>query len=219
MGRVTKYNLVPLEELYEIGGRRWLLREASEDVAMQYRGMGLESYKFRDSKLSGIDRRIVEAEPWLVAMCLYELATPDRASTGGASVRVAKDDDETDFGFLRLLANGEPDRQFLASAFLVKSWPSRVVRSLFDRVKEISDLSEGEKDPDPELVSMCRKELTREYPAQVSPEYTNILQGINLALDWIKRHAKDREGAEKNGSGNGEDISPFAKRLESSSTS
>ena len=92
------------------------------------------------------------------------------------------------------------DGQFttLVTPDLVRSWPARVVKPLFEWIKDASDLGETEKDPDPELISLARKDLAREHHPDNGGNALTMM-GVNIALDWVKRQAREREESRKNG--------------------
>ncbi len=54
-----------------VGDKKYVLREASEHVAVQYRDMVLRAVKFTDGKMSSADG-LSAVEPKLVSMCLFD---------------------------------------------------------------------------------------------------------------------------------------------------
>ena len=96
-------------------GKRYLLREASEGAAARYRNAMLKATKLGpDGKPISLDG-MADAAPLLVSLCLFEVYEHQGVSK---------------------------DRPVLLST--VVSWPSRVVKPLFEKAKEISELDEDE---------------------------------------------------------------------------
>lgn len=109
-------------------GRNYILMEATADAAVRYRNAAARAGKWADGKVVGFEN-IADAEPLLVALCLAE--TNDR-------------------GEMRLKHDNTP---ITVAEGLIRKWPHRVLKRLFDRVKVLS--------PDlfPELT---REELVKE---------------------------------------------------------
>jgi hypothetical protein len=110
------FDLEPLEVQVTVGGKSYVLREASEDAACKWRNKIMSSTKLTDGKPSSIDG-IGDSEPLLVSLCLWE----QHSSTK----------DEV--------------KQLKVPLEVVRSWPSRVVKKLHKWVMENSDLEEKPK--------------------------------------------------------------------------
>lgn len=114
-------SLEPIRIKVSYRGKRYWLTEASEDAATKYRDRSIKAAKMYDGKVVGMEGG-AEVEPFLVSLCLYEADPKD--------------------GSLRLTSLGDPNPEFLVPMSVVKSWPSRVVKPLYNRVREASDLTE-----------------------------------------------------------------------------
>jgi len=108
----VEYDLKVQEVPVTIGGTKYLLREASEDAACQYRNAAMRGAKMTDGTvtLGGA----ADVEPLLVSLCLFEM------DASGAVIRNVP-------------------------LVTVKNWPARVVKPLFNKVKEMSSLDETPK--------------------------------------------------------------------------
>jgi hypothetical protein len=104
-------------------------------------------------------------------------------------------------------ANAEGQPGNLVSLIEIRSWPPRVVNSLFEKAKEIGDLNDvNPDDPDPELIGMCRKHF-RDTSLSKSPDY---LDGVDAALNWLRENTRNKVDAKaraKNSPGATADIS------------
>lgn len=112
-------DLAPIEIPVRIAGVAYILREASEAAACKWRNHQLKATRMADGKVTGMDG-MADAEPLLVSLCLCQ-TNPD--------------------GTLKLDPQRNPANVPLA---LVLSWPARIVKPLFEKAKEISDLTEKE---------------------------------------------------------------------------
>ncbi len=83
---------------------------------------------------------------------------------------------------------------------VVEGWPSRVVKVLHEKAKEISDLGEEENDPDPEIIDLCRKDLSAEHHPDKGGNPDTMI-GVNLTLDWMKKWLAERAKRKNSGSG------------------
>lgn len=109
-------DITPQERPVNIGGRRYLVREASEGVATRYRNAVMRAGKMADGVVVGIEG-LADAEPLLVSLCMFEVMT----------------------------GNGdgqEPYRPVLLKT--VRDWPARVVKPIFEWIKLVSALDEAE---------------------------------------------------------------------------
>ncbi len=96
------------------GGIKYILREASEDVAAAYRNASIAGAKLEDGKLVEMPGNIAGVQALLVSRCLFPITGEGEVSTKPVPQKV------------------------------VGGWPSRVVKPLFEKVKEISELDEEE---------------------------------------------------------------------------
>lgn len=100
-----------------IGGDRYLLVEANSETATVYRSLILKSASMKEGRVEGM-QGVAEAEPYLVSSCLFKIVVKDNVEVREA-VKLAT----------------------------VKKWPSRVVKPLFNKLMEISDLRESDGKP------------------------------------------------------------------------
>lgn len=115
-------DLLPIEMPVRHKGKQYILREADGEAAVLWRNANMAGSKMDvATKVVTLGGNTADVQPLLVSLCLYE--------ADGS-------------GKLRLNKEGDPDKRFLVSLKVVKSWPERVVKSLFEHAKEISDLNE-----------------------------------------------------------------------------
>lgn len=154
---------VPVKNLF---GHNYVLVEATEDAAIRFRNRAAQSAKVADGKVVGVEA-VADLQVLLLSMCLVELNADGSRKTrpDGTSWCVPQD--------------------------VIRRWPSRVVRPLFEKAKEISALGELES---PEAV---RKQIDR-------------LQDLLAEME---------EGPSKNGSGRANGTSTSASPQDSASTS
>lgn len=107
-------DLEPIEIPFNLLGQRYLLKEASEDAACRYRNKLMESSTMVDGKTTSI-KGMADAEPLLVAFCMFHVTI-----------------DNNGIRNLKQLTLEE-----------VRAFPSRVVKKLFAKIQEISDLKEA----------------------------------------------------------------------------
>lgn len=108
-------DITSVEVPVSIGGKKYVLREADGDAACKYRNALLRSTKLGpDGRPSSIDG-MADAEPLLVSLCLFEVY-----------------DDK-----------GQEKRRLVLPS-TIRSWPARVLKALFKKVRDISDLEERE---------------------------------------------------------------------------
>lgn len=121
-------DITPIEIPVQIAGQSYVLREASGDAVVRYENHRIRCTRFVDGKFAGIDGPINDGEPQLVADCLYRVSTsPDGK---------------------RVLSKVEEK--------VVRSWPARIQRFLFSKVKEISRIDQLE---DEETIEGMRRRL------------------------------------------------------------
>lgn len=106
------FDLAVTEIPVELGERKYVLREASEGAACQFRNAITKAAKMADGKVVGIEN-IGDVEPLLVSLCLFEVLPDGGTKNIGVPIQV------------------------------VRGWPARVVKQLFAKAKEISELDEA----------------------------------------------------------------------------
>ncbi len=76
-------DLTPVEIPFSLGGKNYVLREATGDAAVQYRNAVAASTQLADGKVSSI-KNMADTEPFLVSLCVWELLEDgkERAITG-----------------------------------------------------------------------------------------------------------------------------------------
>ena len=119
-GFIDLGDLQPARVKYRIGGKPYILCEATADAAIKYRNRCIAATKY-DSKTGarvGVEG-LADAEPFLLSMCLFH----------------AGDDGE-----LRLNTDGEPDVRYAVPVQAIRKFPNHVQRTLFDKCHEISGL-------------------------------------------------------------------------------
>jgi hypothetical protein len=118
----TELNFDDLEPKFErvsISRRTYVLREATGGAVVQWRNHQMSASKLNpDGKTVSVGP-IAESEPLLVSLCLFEIV-----QQGG----------------------NEVERQVPVQ--VVKGWPYRVQRALYERIMEMSDLKEKDSADD-----------------------------------------------------------------------
>lgn len=118
------YDLDPICVPKTLGGKKYILMEASEGAAAAFRNANIRGARFRNNKVVGVDG-VADSQAILVSKCL------------------ALVDHNT--GQVRRDPSGDPVTVDVA---VVRRWGARVVKPLFDEVKEISDLDEKPRTPE-----------------------------------------------------------------------
>jgi hypothetical protein len=107
-------DLTPIEVHIKLGKEQYVLREATGDAACRYRNAMLKCSRMSgDGRVTTVEG-LADVEPLLVSLCLFRVVTMNGSSTFQPA-------DET----------------------TIRSWPSRIVKQLFEKCKEISSLGEG----------------------------------------------------------------------------
>lgn len=109
-------SIAPIEIKVTIEGEKYILQEASGEVATKYTNARLGKIKFNDGKPNSF-QGLADIEPYLVSMCLFRL----------------------DFG-----ADGEEIKRTPVTVAKIQSWPSRIQTKLFEEAKRISELDKTE---------------------------------------------------------------------------
>jgi hypothetical protein len=123
----------PWEQLVGYAGTKYMLREATGEAARLYRTASLRGVELdRDEDANKTTTRRLEAitgvEPLLVSLCLF---SENPAKPGTFDVPVSES--------------------------TVGSFPSKVQKAWFDKIKDVSDLDEGK---DPASLKKQRERLT-----------------------------------------------------------
>jgi hypothetical protein len=116
-GRVYKYDfndLAPVAIYFKHGPKEYVLREASEDIIVKYQNIQIGAARMAEGKVVGISG-LADAEPALVAGCVFEVIY---ASDG--TVRSEKP----------------------MTIQEIRTWPHRIVKPLFNDIKEMNGLNE-----------------------------------------------------------------------------
>ena len=109
-------DLAPKEFHFKAAGKRFVLREPSGDAAVKYRNAVMKSTKFTaEGKPTGIDG-LADAEPLLVALCLFEKVADKNGNEMFSPVSVT----------------------------FVRAWPAWLQKKLFAKSQEMGDLLEKE---------------------------------------------------------------------------
>lgn len=110
-----EFDLLPQEVPVTLGKDKYILREAMGDAAVQYTNACIGSQRMDEEG----NKRIVgiaDAEPLLVSLCLFRLDTQGNVEKDRAG------------------------RDKHVELSLVRSWPAKVQRKLYETAKEISCL-------------------------------------------------------------------------------
>lgn len=113
-------DLRPQEFRFQVNGKKYILREASEGAATEYRSASLRGAEIIHNEDRG-DRTIrgmvgiADVEPLLVSRCVFEVL--------------------------------ESGQEKAVPKVLIDGWPAKVVKDLFERVKQSSDLEEKDDLP------------------------------------------------------------------------
>jgi hypothetical protein len=106
-------DLKPVEVSVTVGRVTYVLREASYAVKKQYRNAQMRAVRMVDGKMTGLDGAM-EADPLLLAGCLFETDNEGKATNRTVDVR------------------------------LLHSWPARVVEPLVAEAKRLSNIDQDE---------------------------------------------------------------------------
>lgn len=115
-------DLTPVEIRVSIFRKKYVLREIDEGDAVRWRNSQLRAARMSEGQVVSMGD-LAESEPLLVSFCLYR----------------ANEDHK-----IILRNDGTPDKSTLTPLATIKSWPARIVKPLFERAKEISELEEKE---------------------------------------------------------------------------
>ncbi len=116
-GEMNFDDLAQVEVPVSIGGKKYVLKEATADAVRKWRNAQLKATKLGDNGKPISLEGMADTEPLLVSLCLFE----------------------------EVKESGKPDSLSPVSLSTVSSWPNRIVGALFAEATKISDL-EGKKD-------------------------------------------------------------------------
>lgn len=108
-------DLEPIQVEFSIGGKSYVMFEATADAAVKYRNRIARSASFADGKLAKVENP-ADAETLLVSLCLFEKVVTKDGSTGLKPVTEAQ----------------------------VRGFQQRIQRRLFDELIKISELGAEE---------------------------------------------------------------------------
>lgn len=138
-------------------GKRYEVREASADAAAQFRNHGLRSARFADGKLLGMGD-VANGQSLLVSLCLWE--------------EVANPSDPTQPGFRPV------------DIKVVRAWPERVVKELFEWISKVSMLDEADTEEVLEKrISELQKKLQDKKDKKKEKQLGNSPDGTDPGSD------------------------------------
>lgn len=105
-------DIAPIEIPVRIGDKSYILREATGEDARQWRNLNMKAAKFTSDGKVASMEGMADGQYFLVHRCIF--------STNGDGKR-----------------SDNP-----IPLVMIKSWPERIIKSLFQKAKEISDLEE-----------------------------------------------------------------------------
>ncbi len=114
MSESFDFDLTPIEIHVTIAGNKYVLREADEETAKLYNNARIQGTPVKDAEIVGFPSNLGGLQSLLVSQCLFPLNS-----------------------------EGEPLRDCVRRE-TVNKWPSRVVKPLFIKAKEISELDDKE---------------------------------------------------------------------------
>lgn len=87
MTEIDLGDLQPIEVPYKLGGKSYILKEASGDAVCKYRNALMKSAKMGDDlRVTSVDG-IADVEPLLVSLCLFEVTEKGHRPVSTADVR------------------------------------------------------------------------------------------------------------------------------------
>lgn len=131
------WKVIPIKFNTKKGPQFFALSEASEEVAAQHRNLLVSQMTIQSNKATKFGR-IADGEPLLVSLCILRVTEE--------VYNLLKDDPTVEF-------KGEK-----VSLTEVRSWPSKVVKDMYEKVRDMSDLKEESE----EFVTL--KEAFKEHP-------------------------------------------------------
>lgn len=116
MTTVTELNfddLTPIEIPVSIKGEKYVLKEPTEGAVCRWRDAQLKASKLTDGKLTSMDG-LADTEPLLVSLCIFKIRDLPDGSKKEVPVELP----------------------------VVRGWSGRIVKVLFEKLKEIGELEE-----------------------------------------------------------------------------
>lgn len=110
-------DLQPVSMPVKYQNKQLVVREAVGGAVVSYRNAAMRSARMEDAKVVGING-LADSEPILVAACLFEIHPT-------------------------VIVNGTPMEKPVTVDF-VKKMPYRMMKTLYDWIKKVSDIDEGE---------------------------------------------------------------------------
>lgn len=110
-------DLTPIEiPVTNLNGKNYILREADGDTGAKFKSRSAQCMRMTEGKVSGVND-IGSLEPYLLSLCMLQVS---------------------------IHTDGETKHLKSVSEATIRSWPSKVVKKLFNKAKEISELNEEE---------------------------------------------------------------------------
>lgn len=149
-------NILPVEVPVSVAGKKYVLREASGDAACRYRNALLKSTRLGPEGKPSVIDGLADVEPLLVSLCLFEVLSDGTLAKGPVPAHV------------------------------IRSWPARIQKALFERAKQISDLEE--------------RETAASLEAKITDAQTQLAAIRNGVQDPREQAAKNSRGGSGGGS-------------------
>jgi len=86
MNEALEFDLAPISVSVTIGGKPYVLKEASEDAARQWNNANLKAMKMSDGKLSGMDG-VADNASLLISLCLFDITDGFTSPVSLATIR------------------------------------------------------------------------------------------------------------------------------------
>lgn len=113
------------EEVIQIGGEHYLLREASGKAANIFQNEAAKKSVFKDGQVVSV-RNPADTAPMLISLCLVECDSEGLPKT-------------TDKG-----------KEIPVTVAKIESWPNKIQKALFKKILEVSDLDPSKEDDEEE---------------------------------------------------------------------
>src|SRR5215469_680837 len=109
---MLEFDPTPLTETVKIGSTTYILREADENAARIFRNAAVRGAKMHDGKVVGVDG-VGDIQSLLLSLCLFE-TLPTKSVVGDG-------------------AHPFETKNVAVPLQVIRGWPSRIVKPLFDR--------------------------------------------------------------------------------------
>ncbi len=148
------FDLTPKEVPVQIGEDHFILREAQGSTVIKFRNLIFQATNpGLDGQARGDGEGLADVEAFLVSQCLYRTKEP---------------------GVLPKDGNGRPDRTKLVAKEIITEWVYNIQRTLFETIKEISDIDRDT----PEGLAKEKEDLAkRERKLRESQKYAKNFSG------------------------------------------